>query len=366
MKKKLRFGHSQIAVLTLLLVASMTAFSSFAVSSINGITRPLAPTMLTGNGINYSPFRTGNRDTETIDPRHLKEDLSLLVRAGFNFIRVFDSSDERTKKTLELIRSEKVDLKVILGIHIQGNHEVFNKAEIKRGIKLANDFKDIVIAVSVANETLIPGSPNPVKPDLIIEHLKNVRAQISQPITTSDVWLYFSSAPKKLFEKVDFVSMHSYPFIGTADWDWKRLDVAKEKRAAAMMDGALSRLKLQFGLVKENVKTTGFPHLPVIIGETGWKAHATDKEKYRAHPANQKMYYDRLMDWQSLSRKQPQTGPSAIIWFQAFDEHWKREDDAWGLFTIDRKARFALHKWFEPSEEDGTKFSEQDALFYSP
>lgn len=329
--------------------------------------RPLSAAMVSKNGINYSPFRTAHRESETIPDSSIRQDLVLIKKAGFGFVRVFDSSDERTKKILEIIKKEKFDIKVMLGIYIQGNKKSFNEQEVMRGIKLANSYPETVVAVSVGNETLIHGSPNPVQIDEIIEYVHMVRAAVSQPVTTSDVWLYFTGAPKKLLRVLDFVSMHSYPILGFRHWDWKQLSVKKENRADAMMNAAIVQLQYQYSKVRENLVSKGQLKTPIIIGETGWKAFATDDEHHRAHPVNQKMYFERLMSWQSRARGSGiLEGPASIIWFQAFDEPWKKKDDGWGLFNVDRKARFALHALFDRSEQDGTKFTDKDALSYSP
>jgi hypothetical protein len=68
---------------------------------------------------------------------------------------------------------------------------------------------------------------------------------------------------------------------------------------------------------------------------------ATGGESERAHPVNQKMMFDRLMTWQDQARMSGD-GPRAIFWFEAFDEPWKGGDDKWGLFNVQREARWVL------------------------
>ena len=59
---------------------------------------------------------------------------------------------------------------------------------------------------------------------------------------------------------------------------------------------------------------------------------------------NQKWYVDLLYgnpdgyeSWQGSAG-----GPPMIFYFEAFDEQWKGIDDGWGLWNIDRQARYAL------------------------
>ena len=90
--------------------------------------------------------------------------------------------------------------------------------------------------------------------------------------------------------------------------------------------------------------------MPIIIGETGWKASPTGgPPTFRTHPVNQKMYYDRLQAWKAAGG----TGPKNIVYFEAFDEPWKQGDDGWGLFNVQRQARFVVQSLF-PDGDVGT------------
>ena len=90
-----------------------------------------------------------------------------------------------------------------------------------------------------------------------------------------------------------------------------------------------------------NVKTSTGAAMPIVIGETGWKAVQTNAgsliETAAAMPVNQKYYLDLLTGWQSAG-----TGPLAIFYFEGFDEAWKGNDDGWGLWDQNRTPRYAL------------------------
>jgi hypothetical protein len=108
-----------------------------------------------------------------------------------------------------------------------------------------------------------------------------------------------------------------------------------------MMDAALARSKFEFQSVKSHLDDSGHGIKPIVIGETGWKAVASGGESERAHPVNQKMMFDRLLQWQTEARASG-SGPWAIYWFEAFDEPWKGGDDKWGLFNVNREARWVI------------------------
>jgi len=120
---------------------------------------------------------------------------------------------------------------------------------------------------------------------------------------------------------IDFVAMHTYPLADSvhdaSKWNWQQTAVAANLRAAAMMDAALGAAQSDFAAVRAHMDSLGLNNMPIVVGETGWKAVASGVENYRAHPVNQKMYFDRLASWLSSSAT---AKPRAIFYFEAFDE----------------------------------------------
>jgi len=336
--------------------------------------RPLPASFLQRQAVAYSPYRSSDRTTETVSKTNIATDLQLLITAGYNLIRVFGSGDADTKKILEVIREQKLDMKVMLGLWMspKASPDTANQAEMSRGIVLANVYSDIVVAVSVGNETMVNWNTwAPVAPDDMISYIKTVRAQVSQPVTTDDNWAFFANSTGTyktldVLKVIDFVSMHTYALADTLygdKWNWQQTSVASANRATAMMDAALEATKQDYAAVRSYLSTHGFSAMPIIIGETGWKAVASNGETYRAHPVNQKMFLDRLKTWKTASTLS--TGPLNVVYFEAFDEPWKGSDDKWGLFTVDRKARYALQS-IAGLTTDGTTYASTDAVYYVP
>ena len=175
-----------------------------------------------------------------------------------------------------------------------------------------------------------------------------------------------------MLDVIDFVAMHTYPLAETihppATWDWQQLGVtAGPLRATAMMDASIAAARQQYAAVRAHLDSVGFPSMPIVIGETGWKAVASNGESNRAHPVNQKMYFDRLQAWTDEMRA-GKGGPKSIFYFAAFDEQWKGSDDKWGLFNKDRQARYVVQALYPKAQgfthEAGT-YTQADAL-YSP
>jgi exo-beta-1,3-glucanase (GH17 family) len=343
--------------------------------------RTLSTDVLSRNAVNYAPYRTSqiesDRANENITEAMIKEDLDLLVAGNFRLIRLFDSSDKVAKQTLKVIRDNSMDIKVLLGVWIASGNDAFNQAEIVRAAALAKQYPDIVVALSVGNETMVSWSFNPLSTTQMAGYIKQVRDQVTQPVTTDDNWAFFAQSstneknPRPVIDIIDFVALHTYPLAETihppATWDWQQLDVkpAGPARAVAMMDASIAAAKQQYQAVRTNLNRLGFADMAIVIGETGWKAVASDGEFNRAHPANQKMYFDRLKAWTNEVRAGA-AGPQAIFYFAAFDEEWKGKDDKWGLFNKAREARFVVQDLYPKSSgfnhEAGT-FTEADALF---
>lgn len=361
--------------------------------------RPLPESFTARKAVAYSPFRTNNRDTETITDAMVKQDLDLLVQAGIGAIRLFDSSEKVAFRTLRLIRANNLDLKVMLGMYVntfeyekdaarRAAIQAINEDEMARGVALANSYPDLVSAVSVGNETLVTWSFVPISAGTLGSYLKRVRDQIQQPVTTDDNWAPLAGQARNAAEQindvlrqVDFVSMHTYSFEDAfysnfsdtdlnPDWDWQQTSVTDlTKRAAAMMDAAIGKTKKDYAAVRSFLDKSGRANLPIIIGETGWKASdpsGTDRYKFLASPVNQKMYYTRLLDWVAATRNSG--GPKSIVYFEAFDEPWKGSDDRWGLFNVQRQARCSA-QYLKPSavwvKEAGT-CDESAAVYFKP
>ena len=139
---------------------------------------------------------------------------------------------------------------------------------------------------------------------------------------------------------------------------------------ADMMDAAIGKTRSDYAAVRAYLDKNGRANLPIIIGETGWKAadpSGASRYKFLGHPANQKMYYNRLLDWAVASRTD--SGPKGIVYFEAFDEPWKGSDDNWGLFNVARQARCvaqALNPSATWTKDTSKPCDEASALYYVP
>ncbi|MDE2417840.1 MAG: hypothetical protein KGN32_08550 [Burkholderiales bacterium] len=374
-----------------------------APASATGL-RALPSAFTTRKAVSYSPFRTATSDagraTEVITDQQVKDDLDLLVTAGIGLIRIFDSSDKVALRTLRVIQTYNLDIKVMLGIYVntfeyvtdpatRASIQAGNEDEMARGVTLAKTYPNQVVAVSVGNETMVYWSFVPISTKTMAGYIKTVRDQISQPVTTDDNWVFYAGRSRNaadqaadIFSQIDFASIHTYSIEDAEysnfadadpapDWDWQQKGQTNlALRASAMMDAAIGKTKSDYAAVRAYLDKNGRANLPIIIGETGWKAadpSGTGRYKFLGHPANQKMYYSRLLDWAIASRSD--AGPKGIVYFEAFDEPWKQSDDNWGLFNVTRQARCAaqsLNPTATWAKDTSKPCDEASALYYVP
>lgn len=253
-----------------------------------------------GNAICYSGYREGQHPDSNKCPTQAQvlEDLRILEK-HWRLIRTY-GSDQHSKDILEVIRREKLHLYVMLGawLSAEPGNEITNAKQIASCIKLANEYQDVVIAVSVGNEILVDWSDHKVPENKVIQYVQQVRAAVRVPVTVDDDFMFWTTRGSKLANEVDFISTHMYPLWGKHDID----------------SGFAVTVRL-YNMVKAAI-----PHKPVVIGEAGWATYtigylhaprAGDEKK-------QKRYFGELSAWAEKNN-------ITVFFFEAFDEPWKGE-----------------------------------------
>jgi exo-beta-1,3-glucanase (GH17 family) len=388
------FGRMSIraAFAALLAVVLMAACGGGGSVPYTGVTiRPLSPEFTARKAVAYGAYRTARSPAElaaeVIPPANLKQDLDLMMAAGFRMIRLFSSDDKVARQTLQVIADNRMNMKVQLGAFIRG--DVYpaaaalpgiyadNERSIAQAVALANNpaFKDIILAVSIGNETQVDFAGERTKPETLAGYLRTVRSQITQPVTTDDNWKAWAEMPAMITNEVDFASIHTYPVLDTIFdpklIDWRQKGVPEASRAAAMMDAVFAEARSQYTQARAALDGKGLSYIPITVGETGWNV-LDPRLAFRAHPVNQKMYFDRLTAWAAEGRAG--AGPKAVFYFVAFDEQWKQLDDGWGLFNKDRQARYAIQALNPNNSPAGSAtwawapgtFTAADALYFKP
>ncbi|WP_372773891.1 glycosyl hydrolase family 17 protein [Mangrovibacterium sp.] len=290
----------------------------------------------------YSGFRTGqhpDRGDGAVNPTdaQILEDLKIIsTDSQFNLIRLYDCG-ENSEAVLRIIKTNKLNIKVMLGIWLKAelsNHEtcvwltepipqeeldqnyLLNQQEIDRGIRLANQYPEQVIAVNVGNEALVDWNDHKVDTDSIIAYVQRVKGAIDQPVTVADNYEWWAANGQKLARELDFVAIHVYPV-----WEGKDINEA-------------------MSYTIENVQKVrdALPDSRLVITEAGWASIASEFGE-RASEEKQLKYYNDLYAWAIEMN-------ITTFFFEAFDEDWKGDpanpngaEKHWGLFTVDRKPK---------------------------
>lgn len=299
-------------------------------------------------GVAYSGFRHGqhpDRGDGAANPSdtEILEDLKILARnSNFGLIRLYDSQ-ANTETALRLIKANKIKLKVMLGAWLSAEvsnphcpwlktpipqatlnaNKIKNQKEIESAIRLAGKYPDIVVAVNVGNEALVDWNDHMVSLESVISYVRQVKHAIRQPVTVADNYAWWAKNGSPLAKEIDFVTVHTYPA-----WENKDIDEA-----------------LPYSIANIQGVHAALPQSRIVVGEAGWATVASEFGK-RASEENQKRYVDELMAWAKRNNV-------TTFIFEAFDEDWKGDpSDAlgaekhWGLFTVDRKAKLAMHELY--------------------
>ena len=290
-----------------------------------------------GKAICYSGYREGQSPESGIYPAYdqIKEDL-LILQDHWSYLRLYDCS-LHAETVLQVIDQEKLSFKVMLGAYIGAELNNFgcpwgtifseeelesnakdNLAQVRKLIRLANRYPDIIFSLSAGNEATVDWSDHYVSVEKVISYVRMIKNEARQPVTFCENYIPWYDKLKLLVEEVDFISIHTYPV-----WEYKNIHEAL----------AYTRQNY-YGIADR------YPNKPVIITEAGW---ATNSNGRGIDPGNvsqefQAIYYNDLVEWSENER-------IMTFVFEAFDEPWKGSPEAlepekhWGLFTVDRKPK---------------------------
>jgi exo-beta-1,3-glucanase (GH17 family) len=297
----------------------------------------------------YSGFRDGQQpggNTPSYD--EVKEDL-LLLQGRWKYLRLYDC-DVHAATVIDVIQKEQLDFKLMLGAYIEAEinnvncpwgggvyeeaqlaaNQKSNDKKILRLIDWANEFPEIICALSVGNEACVDWSGNAVPVSRVVAFAKKVKRHAQQPVTFCDNYVPWLNKLKPLVEVVDFISIHTYPV-----WEYKHI-----YEAIAYTD--------------DNYKAVAslYPHKSIVITEAGWATNSNGRGILPQHvnEENQKTYYEDLMDWSYKKNV-------LVFFFEAFDENWKgsahplEPEKHWGVFKADRTPKRVMKTAMPPLEK---------------
>lgn len=293
----------------------------------------------------YSGFRKGqhpDRGAGANNPTYdqVLEDLNIITNEmGIHLIRLYDCG-ENSQTVLRIIEEEGLDMKVMLGVWLKAElsaHEtcswltepipqevleknkIANLEELEKGIMLANKYNDIVVALSVGNESLVEWNDHKMDVDTVINYCNHVKESIQQPVTVADNYDWWANHGAKLAKELDFISIHIYPV-----WEGKNIDEG-----------------LSYSIQNIEKVRASIPDSKIVITEAGWATTAVEFGE-RASEEKQARYCSELMQWAKENNV-------TTFLFEAFDEPWKGEtanadgaEKHWGIYFENRKPKLFM------------------------
>lgn len=294
-----------------------------------------------GEAISYGCYRKGQAPgLQGPSEKEILEDLSI-ISAHWNLIRIY-GSDNDAERILKVIRDHDLPIKVMLGIWLENEadhpeRKPFNIEQIMKGIQLGNDYKEIIAAINVGNETRVFWAVHRMEQKNLIRYIRMVRNNTSVPVTTADDYNFWNKPEsKEVADEIDFIVAHIY-----ALWNGKTLDNAIQWTES----------------VYYNEVKSMHPDKDIAIGETGW---ATNYDPYKTGPGEQgdlikgPVSVDAQEDFLFQLNKWLIEHKITTFVFEAFDEPWKGGGDIsgenevekhWGLYYENRRPKASFKNY---------------------
>jgi len=332
--------------------------------------------------MSYGGYRYVDHDIEpTLE--ELKEDMKLMNAMGVKILRTYKVHFPQAANILKAITEIKqedpnFEMYVMLGAWIdcknafsdlEPDHNLEsekNTPQIEEAVRLANEYPDIVKVIAVGNEAMVKWAASYyVQPSVILKWVNHLQALKKAGQLPADLWItssddfsswgggdaeYHTEDLEKLYEAVDYISMHTYPYHNT-HYNPEFWGVPEEEESLSdieKIDAAMLRArdfaKSQYDSVTNYMKSIGVDK-PIHIGETGWatvsNGHYGPKGSKATDEYKEALYYKLMREWTN------EAGISCF-YFEAFNEQWKDahnkkgSENHFGLFTIDGQAKYAL------------------------
>ncbi|MDM7861510.1 glycosyl hydrolase [Alteromonas sp. ASW11-36] len=312
--------------------------------------------ILLQRAICYSGYRDGHNPGLGIFPSYsqILEDLQLLA-GDWQYLRLYDAGPH-AHTVLEVIEREQLPFKVLLGMdlaaevsnpncpwdayypdHKLADNRRHNDTELQRVVRLANEYSEHVLAISIGNEASVDWTDHKVETHRLVHFAVQLKGQTQALVTFCENYVPWANGQlDELAKHVDFLSIHSYPL-----WESQSIEHA-----------------LHFTQQNYYEVADRFSDKPVVITEAGWTTNANG-HAFPAHFANERWQSDycaQLLNWCEKD------GILCFL-FEAFDESWKGSDDPaepekhWGIFRLNRQPKPVVIRLQQPQLASIAKLS---------
>ena len=289
-----------------------------------------------GVGIAYGSYR----DNESPDKRSVSseqdilEDMTILTAnkgVQWNLIRMY-AADPASEQVLKTIQKHKLPVKVMQGAWLSSTQsDEENEQQISEVIRLANQYRDIVVSINLGNEIFVDWSAHKLALNDIPTYLKwveKVKTATNVPVTLADDYNFWNKPwSQEIAQALDYIVLHAY-----AMWNSQTLENAVPWTEKTYHDIAVLH-----------------PNKQIALGESGWATSSVSSNGdesliiVEANEEAQKIFFDAYRQWLKDNR-------IVSFYFEAFDEKWKGGDDQpngiaeknWGVFRSDRTPKLAV------------------------
>lgn len=257
--------------------------------------------------LSYSPYE--GYEKKLLSKQQIYDDVMMLE----NF-----TNKLRTYASLEaysiLDATPNVAMPIDLGLWLSGDHQE-NYLEIKRAIKLLEQYPDRINSVIVGNEVLLRADLNEEELFAYVDFMKEFT---KKPVTVAETWDVWERVPK-LADHVDFLTIHILPY-------WEKVPIDRFN---------------EFIIEKYSLVEKLHPNKNIVIGETGWPSQGYNNNDAVPSLKNQATA---IRGFMNLANEK--------VWnyniIEAFDQPWKGYDEGnvgqyWGIFTSTRALKFQLN-----------------------
>ncbi|MFT6268842.1 MAG: exo-beta-1,3-glucanase (GH17 family) [Alphaproteobacteria bacterium] len=289
-----------------------------------------------GLGISYGSYRDNESPHKgsVSSEQDILEDMTLLSTNAdmpWNLIRMY-AADGASEQVLKTIKKHKLPVRVMQGAWLSSTQtDEKNEQQISEVIRLANEYKGIVVSVNLGNEIFVDWSAHKLELSDIPKYLKwveKVQSETDVPVTLADDYNFWNKPwSQEIAQALDYIVLHAY-----AMWNSQPLENAMPWTEN----------------IFHNIQAL-HPTKQIALGESGWATSsiATNGDECQiiaeASEESQKIFFDAYRQWLKDNR-------IVSFYFEAFDEKWKGGEDQpdgiaeknWGIYHTDRRLKLAV------------------------
>ncbi len=342
-----KYNMNLISFITMILILTGFNFKANSMtktidnsSKIKTVFEPMINDKWIGIGISYGSYRDGESPSKgsVSSEKDILQDMMLLTTHSdkpWNLIRMY-AADAASEQVLKTIKKHNLPVKVMQGAWLSSTQtDEKNEQQITDVIRLANEYKDIVVTINLGNEIFVDWSAHKLSVSDYPKYLawvKKVKIETEVPVTLADDYNFWNKPwSQEIAQALDYIVLHAY-----AMWNSQPLENALPWTEQTFHDiQALHATK------------------QIVLGESGWATSAmTSNGDERliigeASEKAQKIFYDAYRQWLVDNH-------IVSYYFEAFDEKWKGGEDKpdgiaeknWGVFRSDRTPKMAVEKHF--------------------